>query len=180
MDGQPAPLRRRQRPRRRGAKFACQHRDRHDELARILEAVHVEQDARLDEVPGREAQGLTVADVIVVGGTTCLSVETLKQRSVRKRQRLVPVASPDDSALLAKYIAQEHGAKPEPDAPLFTTGATRHPFRKGPITPRAIGHVVKRNAVRAGLEPSGVLTVLPGGAKDETPEASAGAEKTTG
>jgi len=99
-----------------------------------------------------EVQGLTVADVIVVGGTTCFSVETLKQRSARKRQRLVPVASSEDAALLAKYVAQEHGGTPEPTAPLFQTAGTRYPFRKGSITPRAIAHVVKRLATRAGLD----------------------------
>ena len=98
-----------------------------------------------------EIQRLTVADVIMVAGTTCLSVETLKQRSVRKRQRLVPTASADDAALLVRYIRQEHGASPDPSGPLFRTAATRHPFQRGPITARAIDHAIKRVARRADL-----------------------------
>ena len=98
-----------------------------------------------------EIQRLTVADVIVVAGTTCLSVETLKQRSVRKRQRLVPVTGATDAALLARYIRQEHGASPDSSSPLFRTAATRHPLRRGPITARAIDHAIKRVARRAEL-----------------------------
>jgi integrase/recombinase XerD len=99
-----------------------------------------------------EIQRLTVADVILVGGKVCLSVETLKQRANRKRQRLVPLANEDDGALLRRYLRQEHGASPESAALLFRTAATRYPFKKGPITPRAIDHAIKRLARRAGLE----------------------------
>lgn len=99
-----------------------------------------------------EIQRLTVADVIVVGGKTCLSVETLKQRANRKRQRLVPVANEDDSAVLGRYLRQEHGATPERAALLFRTAATRYPFKKGPITARAIDHTIKRLARRAGVD----------------------------
>jgi len=98
-----------------------------------------------------EIQGLTVADVIIVSGATCFSVETLNQRSARKRRRLVPIANPADAALLARYVRQEHGAKPESRDPLFRTAATRYPFRCGPITARAIEHAVKRVARRAAL-----------------------------
>jgi site-specific recombinase XerD len=99
-----------------------------------------------------EIQRLTVADVIVVGGKICLSVETLKQRANRKRQRLVPLANEDDGALLRRYLRQEHGVTPENTGLLFRTAATRYPFRKGPITPRAIDHAIKRLARRAGLD----------------------------
>jgi len=98
-----------------------------------------------------EIQRLTVADVIVVGGTTCLSVETLKQRSVRRRQRLVPIANVDDAALLGRYLRQEHGPSPERATMLFRTAGTRYPFKKGPITARAIDHAIKRLARRAEL-----------------------------
>lgn len=98
-----------------------------------------------------EIQRLTIRDVIVVAGRTCLSVETLKQRSARKRQRLVPIANAADAALLARYIRQEHGAAPDPSSSLFRTAATRHPFQRGPITARAIDHTIKRVARRADL-----------------------------
>ena len=68
-----------------------------------------------------EIQRLTVADVIVVGGTTCLSVETLKQRSARRRRRLVPIANVEDAALLGRYLRQEHGPSPERACLLFRT-----------------------------------------------------------
>ena len=99
-----------------------------------------------------EIQRLTVADVIVVGGKTCLSVETLKQRANRKRQRLVPLPTGDDSALLARYMRLEHGPTLERTEFLFRTAATRYPFKKGPITARAVEHTIKRLARRAGLD----------------------------
>jgi site-specific recombinase XerD len=98
-----------------------------------------------------EVQRLTVADVIAVGGRTCLSVVTLKQRVSRKCQRCPPLSTVEDSALLARYLRQEHGPRPDAGALLFQTAATRYPFRKGPITPRAIDHAIKRLARVAGL-----------------------------
>lgn len=98
-----------------------------------------------------EIQRLTVGDVLVVGPRTCLSVETLKQRAARKQQRLVPLAGAEDQALLARYVRQEHGAEPDRNARLFRTAATRHPFKKGPITAKAIEHSIKRLACRAGI-----------------------------
>lgn len=99
-----------------------------------------------------EIQRLTLADVLVAGGTTCLSVETLKQRGARKKERLVPLPSGEDQALLARYVRQEHGAAPDRAAHLFRTAATRHPFKKGPITAKAIDHAIKRLACRAGVD----------------------------
>jgi integrase/recombinase XerD len=99
-----------------------------------------------------EIQRLTLGDVIVVGGNTCLSVETLKQRSARKRLRLVPVSRANDVALLERYVRQEHGASAERGELLFRTAATRYPFKKGPMTARAIEHAIKRLARRAGID----------------------------
>lgn len=87
----------------------------------------------------------------MVGTTTCLSVETLKQRSARKKERLVPVTNDEERALLTRYVRQEHGAQPDRAARLFRTAATRHPFKKGPITAKAIEHAIKQLASRAGI-----------------------------
>jgi site-specific recombinase XerD len=98
-----------------------------------------------------EIQRLTIGDLLVVGTTTCLSVETLKQRSTRRKERLVPLPGDEAQSLLARYVRQEHGAEPDRAAHLFRTAATRYPFKKGPITAKAIEHAIKQLASRAGV-----------------------------
>lgn len=54
-------------------------------------------------------------------------------------------------ALLQRYIRQEHGAEPDPETPLFQTTGQHYPFRKGPLTAKAVAYHIKRLVERARL-----------------------------
>lgn len=82
-----------------------------------------------------EVCGLTVGDLAPIDGVPMLRVRTLKRR--KEIMRHVPLLA-GDAAIVAKYIGQEHGGKPDPTAPLFRAAGTRHPFAHGPITPKGI------------------------------------------
>lgn len=82
-----------------------------------------------------EVCGLTVGDIEHLDAQPHLRVRTLKRRKeVMRHVRLLPASA----AVLAKYIAQEHGAQADPGAPLFRAAGTRYPFASGPITPKGI------------------------------------------
>lgn len=98
-----------------------------------------------------EVCGLRVGDLCQVQGQLCLRVQTLKQRGDKPVWRLVPVADGKDAGVLGRYVQQEHGAEPDPVAPLFRTSGKHYPFRKGPLTARAVDYTVKRLVARAGL-----------------------------
>jgi integrase/recombinase XerC len=98
-----------------------------------------------------EVIALNVGDLKTVAGVLSFRVRTLKQRG-KKRERLAPVTDPDDAALLERYTRWEHGDEPDPGAPLYLTSATRHPFRRTRLTPKAVEHRLKRLAARAGIE----------------------------
>ena len=97
-----------------------------------------------------EVIGLRLRDVLAVDGRVALSVRTLKQRSRRPRERVIPISNEDAAALVLKYVAQVHRAS-HPDAPLFSTMGKHGPWMKTAITPKAIDYWVKRMAVRAGI-----------------------------
>lgn len=86
-----------------------------------------------------EVCALRVSDFYALSGGRTLRVETLKKK--RKIMRHVPLTEVG-AARIAKYIGQEHGERPDKDAPLFRTAGTRYPFTRGPLTPRAVAHVV--------------------------------------
>lgn len=94
-----------------------------------------------------EACALSVGDFYPRGDGHSLRVATLKKK--KQSMRHVPLGK-DAEARIAKYIAQEHG-KPDPSTPLFFTAATRYPFEKQRLTPRAVMHVVKASVKRAGI-----------------------------
>ncbi len=98
-----------------------------------------------------EVRGLRVCDFQRHGARWCLRVRSLKQRRGGGAWRIVPLARDADVEVVHKYLRQEHGDEPEPDVPLFRTAATRHPFRKGPITARSIALAVDQMIKRAGI-----------------------------
>ncbi|MCP4455707.1 MAG: tyrosine-type recombinase/integrase [Planctomycetes bacterium] len=99
-----------------------------------------------------ELMRLTVGDYRPVEGQWCIVSQTVKQRGNKITRRIIPVANDTDNAVLARYIQQEHGASPDPEAPLFRTLGKHHPFRKGPLTARAVNYNVSQLVKRAGIQ----------------------------
>lgn len=95
-----------------------------------------------------EICALNVSDLRDHEGCPVLHVSTLKRRG--RVKRMVPLA-PDDAALLNKYVRQEHGPEPDPEAPLFRTTGQRFPFRVTRITPKAVAHCLARLFKAAGI-----------------------------
>lgn len=66
-------------------------------------------------------------------------------------KRLVPITAPEDLDLLSKYVRQEHGPAPSPEAPLFRTLGKHYPFQIGPMTAKAIDYNLRQALQRAGI-----------------------------
>lgn len=97
-----------------------------------------------------EVVKLTVGDVVEFEGVLCVNVRTLKQRG-RRRERLVPLPSAEDTCVLRKYLAQEHGATHDTSSPLFSTLGRHGPWARRPITPDAVDYWVSELRRRAGI-----------------------------
>lgn len=98
-----------------------------------------------------EIQRLVVGDFRRIDCGWALTPRTAKQRKGQP-QRVVPVADADDIKALARYIEQEHGRCPDPEARLFWTAGTRHPFRKTPISDKYVSYHIARLRQMAGVE----------------------------
>lgn len=96
-----------------------------------------------------EVCALDCGDLRIVDGVPVLHVATLKRR--KRVARLVPL-KPDDAAAIAKYVRQQHGATPDPAAPLFMTAGTRYPFTTARLTARAVICTVQTLRRHAGVE----------------------------
>lgn len=97
-----------------------------------------------------ELVNLAIKDVVHVDGVLCLNVRTAKQRG-KKRERLVPAAASLATSVLRKYVAQEHGRRPDPERPLFSTLGRHGPYQPARITPDAVDYWIAKLCREAGV-----------------------------
>lgn len=107
----------------------------------------------LAEAGLREAEicGLRVASLKSIQGRECLHFASLKKRAGKAEMRVVPLSAGAVGAVKA-YWRGEHGkATPPPTAPMFRTLGERGPYKKGPLTPKALDGIVARAVRAAGI-----------------------------